>query len=128
MNRKQFLKIFLSSIGISIIYLWKNLTGKIISNQVEKSKMILPNDFSNGINLNGDYIIIKYSDKLKVYSSKCSHLGCRINNSVNNILTCPCHGSQFDINGNPVKGPAAKSLTELKYRIDTRQNQIIIFY
>lgn len=90
--------------------------------------MILPNDFSNGINLNGDYIIIKYSDKLKVYSSKCSHLGCRINNSVNNILTCPCHGSQFDINGNPVKGPAAKSLTELKYRIDTRQNQIIIFY
>jgi hypothetical protein len=32
-----------------MLYLWKNLTGKIISNQVEKSMMILPNDFSNGI-------------------------------------------------------------------------------
>ncbi|MFN3695015.1 MAG: ubiquinol-cytochrome c reductase iron-sulfur subunit [Ignavibacterium sp.] len=127
MNRKQFLKISLSFFGLSVLYLWNTLVNNIKNYKNRNRQTSLPNDFSNGITLKDDYIIIKHSDKLKVFSSKCSHLGCRINSAGNNILTCPCHGSQFDISGNPVKGPAAKNLTELKFKIDTKQNQIIIF-
>lgn len=127
MNRKQFLKIFLSSFGLIVIYLWRRLTKNISDYNFRKQSVVLPNDFSNGVNLQKDFIIIKNGDKLKIFSSRCSHLGCRINNVNQNIFTCPCHGSQFDLNGNPIKGPAAKSLTELKFKMDSKQNQIIIF-
>lgn len=127
MNRKQFLKISISALGLFILYLWEKLLNITQSFRDGNRQTFLPDDFSNGINLKGDFIIIKNSDKIKVFSSKCSHLGCRINSAGNNILTCPCHGSQFDVNGNPVKGPAEKNLNELKFRFDAKQNQIIIF-
>lgn len=127
MNRKTFLKIFLSSFGLFIFFLWGKLTENSLSNPANKKQVVLPNDFSNGITLHDDLIVIKNNDKLRILSSRCTHLGCRINNVNENILTCPCHGSQFDLNGIPVKGPAAKNLTELKFKIDLKQNQIIIF-
>lgn len=127
MNRKQFLKIFLWSIGLSILYIWERLTNNISNYQSKNKTIILPIDFSNGISLRDDLIIIKDKEKIRIFSSRCSHLGCRINNAKDNILICPCHGSQFDLNGFPVKGPASKNLTELKFKIDSKQNQIIIF-
>lgn len=127
MNRKQFLKIFFPSFGIILIYLWDRLTKNIFGSNFRKKQIALTNDFPNGITLQNDFIIIKNKDKLKIFSSRCSHLGCRINNVNKNIFTCPCHGSQFDLNGIPVKGPASKNLKELKFKIDSNQNQIIIF-
>ncbi|GMU96434.1 ubiquinol-cytochrome c reductase iron-sulfur subunit [Ignavibacterium album] len=103
------------------------MTEQILSNPANKKKVVLPNDFSNGVTLHEDFIVIKNNEKIRILSSRCTHLGCRINNVNENILTCPCHGSQFDLNGIPVKGPAAKNLTELKFKIDLKQNQIIIF-
>lgn len=41
----------------------------------------------------------------------CTHLGCLYNwNSQENKFICPCHGSQFDKNGNYIAGPAPRSL------------------
>lgn len=109
-----------------VIYLWGRLTKNISDYNFRKQSVVLPNDFSNGVNLQKDFIIIKNGDKIKVFSSRCSHLGCRINNVNQNIFTCPCHGSQFDLNGNPIKGPAAKNLTALNYKIDKDKNLITI--
>lgn len=40
----------------------------------------------------------------------CTHLGCvPIDGSTEN-WACPCHGSQFDVSGRVVKGPAPKNL------------------
>lgn len=127
MNRKKFLKIFIWSIGLSILYLWEKLTSNISDYHSKNKTIVLPIEFSNGITLRDELIIIKNKEKIKIFSSKCSHLGCRINNVNDNVLTCPCHGSQFNLNGSPVKGPASKNLTELKFKIDSKQNQLIIF-
>jgi Rieske Fe-S protein len=40
-------------------------------------------------------------------SLMCTHEGCPVRSTpVNGILVCPCHGSQFDLAGNVVQGPA----------------------
>jgi cytochrome b6-f complex iron-sulfur subunit len=41
----------------------------------------------------------------------CTHLGCLYNwNDQENKFLCPCHGSQFQANGEYIAGPAPRSL------------------
>ncbi len=41
----------------------------------------------------------------------CTHLGCLYNwNTQENKFICPCHGSQFQLNGEYIRGPAPRSL------------------
>lgn len=92
-----------------------------------KNQIVLPNDFPNGITFVEQFIVVKSNERIKIFSSKCTHLGCRINNSLNDVFICPCHGSKFNSDGEVLKGPALKKLNELKYRIDKSKNQIIVF-
>jgi Rieske Fe-S protein len=52
-----------------------------------------------------------------VLDSQCPHRGCVVNpyDRGSGLVICPCHGSQFDIRGNLVQGPAPLSL----YRYDS---------
>ena len=43
----------------------------------------------------------------------CTHLGCTVEQSTSGFA-CPCHGSQFDSQGNVVHGPAKKKLQSLR--------------
>lgn len=45
----------------------------------------------------------------------CSHLGC-VPMKGTDGWRCPCHGSQFDLSGRVVKGPAGKNLEIPPYR------------
>lgn len=51
-----------------------------------------------------------------VLDSECSHAGCVVNAFVgtptNGRITCNCHGSQYDIQGNVVQGPASFPLLQ----------------
>ena len=49
------------------------------------------------------------ADGFYAISSVCTHLGCSVKRSGPGFA-CPCHGSQFDENGQVVHGPAPKSL------------------
>ena len=42
-------------------------------------------------------------------SAVCTHLGCIVNEEETQF-TCPCHGSEFDLDGNVIQGPAPKDL------------------
>lgn len=49
-------------------------------------------------------------------SATCTHLGCMINGEQDKFI-CPCHGSQFDLSGRVLRGPAAKSLQNFEVRL-----------
>lgn len=71
-----------------------------------------------GISYHGDCLISKKNDVLTVYSTRCTHLGCRVKLTGNGILACPCHGSEFDpATGQILKGPAGKHLPKLEYMV-----------
>ena len=46
------------------------------------------------------------------FSRKCTHLGCTIGGFENSVSTCPCHGSQYDMQGSVVRGPSQSPLRQ----------------
>jgi cytochrome b6-f complex iron-sulfur subunit len=51
---------------------------------------------------------------LTALDDRCPHLGCRQKwNPGIKRYQCPCHGSEFDIDGNVLSGPAAKAMPRL---------------
>ncbi|MFI1916323.1 ubiquinol-cytochrome c reductase iron-sulfur subunit [Nocardia sp. NPDC020380] len=44
------------------------------------------------------------------FSSTCTHLGCKVNAIADGVIKCPCHGSEFHLDGTVAQGPAARPL------------------
>ena len=58
------------------------------------------------------------ANKTSVLSSHCSHLGCAIHEFKEGKFICPCHGSEFTLDGEAVKGPAYKPLERMDFEFD----------
>jgi menaquinol-cytochrome c reductase iron-sulfur subunit len=60
-----------------------------------------------------------------IFSPICPHLGCRfIWDDSNTRFACPCHGSQFNIDGEHLAGPAPRGLDPLPLREQSGVAQI----
>jgi cytochrome b6-f complex iron-sulfur subunit len=64
------------------------------------------------------------ADGLKAYSLVCTHLGCMVD-LVKEGFSCPCHGSQFDLNGTVEHGPATTPLQELRLEVNDQGRLIL---
>jgi cytochrome b6-f complex iron-sulfur subunit len=91
---------------------------------LKKRRVNLPE--SDGIYLEDYYMLISDNGKIRVLSRKCTHLGCKIVHFDNKFL-CPCHGSEFDLNGKVMKGPAEKNLSLLDFTIKSDSTIEMIF-
>ena len=60
---------------------------------------------------NGDKVIVTRpsEDQAVAFSAVCPHQGCTVAPD-DEQLSCPCHGSQFELDGSLKKGPAEKGL------------------
>jgi len=61
---------------------------------------------------------------IRAISGVCTHLGCTINKSEKGFK-CPCHGSQFNMLGEPYSGPASRPLDRYQVSIDKRSQVTI---
>ncbi len=86
----------------------------------------ISNTIPDGVSFHGDIVCIKEKSDLKFFHSRCTHLGCRINKADGDKLVCPCHGSEFGLDGKAKKGPANKALESLDYTFDEANNEFII--
>jgi len=74
-----------------------------------------------GDNAPGDLAFSGYAvmvgGKVNVYAVNCSHLGCSVALNDNaHRFECPCHGSQFHLDGTVLHGPAAFPLSNLTWK------------
>jgi Rieske Fe-S protein len=74
------------------------------------------------VRFNKDPIIIVHTahGQFKAFSARCTHLGCVVQFKADEgapRFDCNCHGSQFDIDGKNIAGPAPRPLTPLKISI-----------
>ena len=124
-SRRNFIRLAGAGIFLSTVFLWDELvrSQKQLS---ERISITLPFNPNKAFIFYKDAIIINSQGKTSVYSSKCTHLGCTISHTENGELVCPCHGSRFDKEGNPLKGPAVKPLEKLAFELDKSGQQITI--
>lgn len=127
-NRKTFLRIATLSMVAAFVVLWRLMTGK--QKQLEnnpETKRINVAKLGTGIHWFDNFILIKSAKTLKVFSNKCTHAGCRINQEINGQLVCPCHGSRYDSeSGKVLQGPAGLPLSTLPFTTDAKTGEITI--
>lgn len=63
--------------------------------------------------------------RLYAVNSVCTHLGCDVlyDKDLGHIR-CPCHGSEYGLDGHNIKGPAKRPLAS--YKIDIAGSQVVI--
>ena len=124
-NRRYFIKSAIIGLLVGTVALWDNMIRR--QKKINSRNTIsLPFVANKEISFQDDFVIINKEGITRVYSSRCTHLGCKINQHDNNQLLCPCHGSTFDLLGNATKGPAVRPLEEMIFEIDMSNNRIII--
>jgi Rieske Fe-S protein len=124
-NRRYFIKSTIAALAIGTVALWDKMI--VTQKKIDvKNKVSLLFETNKQISFQDDFIIINKDDEVSVLSSRCTHLGCKINEYSNNQLLCPCHGSTFDLNGNATKGPAVRPLEKMDFEIDKDANRIVV--
>jgi Rieske Fe-S protein len=73
-----------------------------------------------------DVLLIRDSENtVRAFNAHCTHKSCIVKYiEKDKRIECPCHGSQYDLKGNVIKGPAPKSLQTHVAELDG--NQIIV--
>ncbi|MEN8115938.1 MAG: Rieske 2Fe-2S domain-containing protein [Bacteroidota bacterium] len=124
-NRRTFLKIVVTGIVSFFVLAWNKLTLNHIEAGAHKEHT-LPYGKNKAVSFSDKYIIVTHERTTTVFSAHCTHLGCKIDKMENGRLVCPCHGSEYDLNGKVLQGPAYKNLEIVPSRISDDGNNIII--
>jgi len=118
MPRRQFLG-WLSGVGIvgsalaAVFSTWVFMKPRATYGQPNRFRIGRPEEFPPGSRIAIDtkrVCIVREGDKVAAISTTCTHLGCIVAPSATGFQ-CPCHGSQFDVDGNVTGGPAPKPLS-----------------
>ena len=60
-------------------------------------------------------LFAQHDDELWAVLSTCSHRGCEVK-KLRTKFECPCHGSEYDLDGNVTRGPAPSPLERFKVK------------
>jgi menaquinol-cytochrome c reductase iron-sulfur subunit len=81
--------------------------------------MTIPDGYMEVAAVKGIWALRRATNEVTVYSPICTHLGCGFRwDATSRRFTCPCHGSEFDPDGNVVGGPAARPLDRLPVKVE----------
>jgi len=53
----------------------------------------------------------------EAFVARCTHAGCKLPAVTDGMLNCPCHGSQFGLNGQVLRGPAVTPLKPVAVKV-----------
>jgi Rieske Fe-S protein len=126
-SRKSFLRLVTLTSVAAFIALWNAMIGKQnllsdkpVANNINAAKL------GTGIYFFERVILAKKDAILKVFSNKCTHAGCKINQEIDGKLICPCHGSKYEaFSGKVIQGPAGLPLKSIPYSVDAKSGDII---
>ncbi len=128
-SRRMFLQLGLWITGIASTWVIFKFLGYAPPQDEFESSVILDPPFTYPLGT-ANYIpqvrawLIRDEEGLYAISSTCTHLGCLVNEEEGNFV-CPCHGSQFDLSGKVLNGPAAAPLENYEVSLSSDGNVII---
>jgi len=124
-SRRLFLKAGLTSLGALALWIMDRIARSAESIPEEsETTLTVPWSAATGIHFYDPMIVVNSTGGVAVFSSKCPHLGCRINRTEGQELVCPCHGSRFNLQGEVVQGPAMRGLRSLPFGLDRAKDAL----
>lgn len=124
-TRRNFITIVISGFVTILLLIWNRLT--LVHIRSLKTKQTeLPFDKTSPVSFYEDYIVFVRNGSPKVFSSHCTHLGCSIKKMEDGKLVCPCHGSEYNTDGIPVKGPSYTPLKQVEFELSENGKTIHI--
>ena len=74
----------------------------------------------------GRFWLVNAKNGILALHSSCTHLECRFSwNEQRNVFLCPCHGSEFSIDGTLLKGPADRPLDRFQIVLATGDGAVV---
>ncbi len=108
--------------GVTVLFAFPRLREGEFGGQFVLGKVsdVFPQaDGDPGVNFAGKFWLSRTADGsiLAIYKV-CTHLGCLYNwQPEEHKFICPCHGSEFELDGTYIRGPAPRSLDRLVIRL-----------
>lgn len=101
--------------GVSAAGLMKFLLPNVLYEPPTSFRVGLPEGFPEGVTSipERNVFLVRNGKVFHAISSICTHLRCQVTH-VRNGFHCPCHGSQFDIEGTVIRGAATRPLDWLE--------------
>jgi Rieske Fe-S protein len=122
-SRRSFLKNLWLGLGavVSLEFLWMTFSFLSPAKKTDAEKIAqlrivgdlknIPKDSVTTVRSGQFYLVRLSGGGLLALSLKCSHLGCSVSwDSSKKRFMCPCHASEFAINGNVINPPAPGAL------------------
>ncbi len=120
--------VVLAEVGAGFLwFFWPNKTGAFGSDITVSASEIPAAGAEPVRNTAGKFWLVHNDDGLLALYTKCPHLGCAVPfvPNGNPPFQCPCHGSQYDINGVRVAGPAPRPMDYMPITVDDSGNAIV---
>ncbi|MCK3682560.1 Rieske (2Fe-2S) protein [Maribellus sp. YY47] len=124
-DRRTFLKIAIAGIVAFFVFVWNKLTLNHIE-ATQQNTSVVPLNKNKEVTFADRFIIVNQNNSTTVFSAHCTHLGCKIDKYEGDRLVCPCHGSEYNLQGEVMKGPAYKNLNVIPSQISDDGKNIII--
>lgn len=113
LTRRTFLKLSLALAGgVTLVGMFKFLSYDSAPRTVTRLTLDNPDSYPLGSIIPVPDVqawLLRDQNGLYALSGVCTHLGCNIR-CTGERFECPCHGSQFDLDGTVLNGPAISSL------------------
>ncbi len=125
LNRRTFFKGTLAAASLFALGVWdKMVKTEMRSNK--KGAIKIPFNRNSKVLFAADFIVVNDESQTKVFSAHCTHLGCSIHEFKDGKFICPCHGSEFTLDGEAVKGPAYQPLEKIDFEMDDSREFLIV--
>ncbi len=113
-TRRQFLKRLFWGLWLPVLGAFAAMMHRQRQLETGAKTLVINASEVNGFLVLDKVIISREGDRFFAFENRCTHLGCTIREARGDQLHCPCHGSRFNREGLPVKGPASKPLYRLE--------------
>ncbi|MGC8865971.1 MAG: ubiquinol-cytochrome c reductase iron-sulfur subunit [Bacteroidales bacterium] len=125
-NRRNFLKQLFYFLWLPILAAIGGMISRQQKLQVKKADVVVNASEVPDFLVLDRVIISRQEQGFLAFENRCTHLGCTIREVRGGQLHCPCHGSRFDRQGLPVKGPAQTPLHRLSLTYSAAIGKIIV--
>jgi Rieske Fe-S protein len=124
-------KVFIKYLGLALVFpvvgIWDGLVSRHKQTGNRPADLRITSNIPQGVSFHDELIVNKTGNGISIFSSRCTHLGCRIHGLERGELVCGCHGSHFNtMDGQVLKGPARQPLQQLTYDLDAEKNELVV--